>query len=238
MKSNATLSIITPVYNEEEIIVSCVLETYENAKPYFDDIEYIIVNDGSIDKSLELIKTNFSEKSNYKIVDKINEGFGSAVVRGIKEATKDYVLCIPADSPLDKATAEVFFTRLNGTDISISYRDERKGYSKIMLLNSKIYHSLISVLFSMNFVDYNWIHLYKRKVFNTIEIESKGLFMLAEILIKAKNQGYTFQEISVVQRERLTGIATVSKPSALLFTMYEMLKVFVKFKVIRPFSKS
>ncbi|MEX2590172.1 MAG: hypothetical protein WD334_08200, partial [Chitinophagales bacterium] len=134
----------------------------------------------------------------------------------------------PADSPLDKDTCHTFFSsNIDFADIIISYRKERKGYTRSMLLNSKIYHFLISWLFSIKLKDYNWIHLYKRDIFNSIEINSKGLFMLSEVLVKANKLGFKIEEVEVDQKMRLTGIATVSKPSAIINTLKEMISFYI-----------
>ena len=81
----------------------------------------------------------------------------------------------------------------------------------------------------MKLKDYNWIHLYNRKIFanKSITIESNGIFMLAEILIKAHRKGFTFFEFEVQQTQRLTGIATSAKPSAMFKTFSEVLLFWV-----------
>jgi glycosyltransferase involved in cell wall biosynthesis len=161
----------------------------------------------------------------FKIVHKENGGFGSAIKKGISIAKNEYIICIPADSPLDEQTAKSFFEAHLKSDIVVSYRLERKGYSKWMLLNSKVFHFLVSNLFNIKLKDFNWIHLYKTEIFNHVDIQSKGIFMLAEVLVKAKKLKYSFIEIPVYQRQRLTGIATASKPSAVIKTILEMIRL-------------
>jgi hypothetical protein len=47
---------------------------------------------------------------------------------------------------------------------------------------------------------------------------------LAEVLIKARNKGFKIREIEVEQKQRVTGIATITKPSAIYKTFLEMMK--------------
>lgn len=223
----SSLTVITPVFNEEDIIVDSINKTFNSCTTLIEDIEYIIVNDGSTDNSLSLIQDNFSNK-NFKIINKMNGGFGSAIKTGIEASTKDYVICVPADSPLDFKTAEIIINTIGLADITVTYRKERKGYSKYMLLNSIVYQFIISKLFGLNLNDYNWIHLYNRKIFNEIKIEANGIFSLAEVLIKAKRSNYSFFEVEVEQQQRLTGIATASKPMAVIHTIIEMFQLFIK----------
>ncbi|MBS1618320.1 MAG: hypothetical protein JST76_07370 [Bacteroidetes bacterium] len=67
--------------------------------------------------------------------------------------------------------------------------------------------------------------MYDRKIFSEggIVIEYDGIFMLAEILIKAKKKGYSFYEFEVEQKQRLTGIATASRPSAIIRTLRDII---------------
>lgn len=223
----SSLSVITPVFNEEDIILDSINKTFKSCSLLLEDVEYIIVNDGSTDNSLGIIQDNFSHL-NFKIINKRNGGFGSAIKAGIDASTKDYVLCVPADSPLDLKTAQTIVNTIGLADITVTYRKERKGYSKFMLLNSIVYQFLISKLFSLKLNDYNWIHLYNKKIFCKIEIEAKGIFSLAEVLIKANRNNYSFFEVEVEQQQRLTGIATASKPMAVLKTIIEMFQLYFK----------
>lgn len=229
-----SLSIITPAYNEEDVIVNSLNQTFEACTSLFDDIEYIVVNDGSTDNTEKLVAQAFQGNSVFKLLNKSNGGFGSAVKEGLKHCTKDFVICVPADSPLDTETIKKIYPEIqnNQVDLIITYRKERKGYSPIMLMNSFMYHKLISILFFIWLRDYNWIHVYRRAIFNKVRIESKGIFMLAEVIIKARNKGFAITELEVEQKQRITGIATATRPSAILKTLKEMLRFRLNRKVV------
>jgi glycosyltransferase involved in cell wall biosynthesis len=224
MKKAESLCIITPVFNEQDIIESSVNQTLQSALCFFKEIEYIIINDGSTDNSPTIINENFNS-SVFKIVHKVNGGFGSAVTCGIENSTNEWIICVPADSPLDTSTAKIFYEAIDKADVIVSYRLQRKGYNYLMHLNSIVFHFLVSNFFNIQLKDYNWIHMYRKSIFEKITIESKGIFMLAEVLIKAKKNKFSFHEVPVEQLQRLTGIATASKPSAVIKTIIEMLKI-------------
>jgi dolichol-phosphate mannosyltransferase len=207
-------SIVMPVYNEEAIVVSSVNKNLELLTQSGESFEIIIINDGSTDGTQELIENNFTHQSNMVIYNlEQNLGFGGAVRAGINISKGEYIWCIPADSPLTEEVFKAFTSHIGQAEVLVSYRKERLGYTWWMLLNSFVYHWLISIMFSMKLKDYNWIHLYHRSIFEKgrIKIEYNGIFMLAEILIKARNKGFSFIEFEVEQTQRLTGIATASK---------------------------
>tara|TARA_A100001015_G_C14757980_1_gene620221 strand:+ start:136 stop:846 length:711 start_codon:yes stop_codon:yes gene_type:complete len=97
---NKILTVIIPVYNEENTIVK-ILNSLEKVI-LINDIkkEYIIVNDCSTDNSLKIIK-NYIELNNViniKVFShEINKGKGASIHTGIKEATGDYIIIQDAD---------------------------------------------------------------------------------------------------------------------------------------------
>jgi len=228
-----SFSIITPVYNEASIIEEAILQNImvlENAHVQY---EIMVVDDGSQDNSGHILRKKFSGNSRIKIIHHAtNVGFGGAVKTGIKNAANTYLLCVPADSPLTDELFSAFKNSLTKADVIVSYRIARLGYTPRMRLNSAVYHFLIEIMFDIHLQDFNWIHLYHRRIFEEgkIEITAKGIFMLAEVLIKAQQNGFTFFEIPVVQSERLTGIASASKFSVMLKTFFEMLQFLLKQK--------
>lgn len=221
-----SVSVIIPVYNEEQIIESSVRTNFNLLTQYNCDFEILIVNDGSRDQSNQIINHCFSEHPNILIFQKaVNEGFGSAVKLGIQLAQKKFILCVPADSPLKAEVLESFIKAAHHADIIVGYRVERLGYSWRMKLNSAAFHFIVKNLFDIHLRDFNWIHMYNRRVFseNGIGITSKGLFMLAEVLISAKRKGYSFYEIPVLQTQRITGVATASMYSTVIMTLKEII---------------
>lgn len=87
-------SVIVPIYNISSYIDQCVEsiinQTYKN-------IEIILVNDGSKDKSLEKIREWESRDTRIIVIDKPNGGLSSARNEGLKHATGDYVFYVDGD---------------------------------------------------------------------------------------------------------------------------------------------
>lgn len=221
-----SVSVIIPAFNEEAIIKNAVQSAYDILQSAKADFEIIVINDGSTDSTANILNEHFSNQQKIIVLHKtLNDGFGGAIRSGVKLSKKQFIFCVPTDSPLTVALYDAFSSNAFKADILVSYRRQKLGYSIQKHINSKVYHLLVSVLFNMNLRDYNWIHMYNRKIFDTgkIKIEYKGIFMLAEILIKAQRAGFTFYEFEVEQTERLTGIATASKISAIVKTLIEII---------------
>ncbi|MBU6114991.1 MULTISPECIES: bifunctional glycosyltransferase/CDP-glycerol:glycerophosphate glycerophosphotransferase [Mammaliicoccus] len=118
MSYNTKVSVIIPVYNAEEHIIE-TLETVNN-QTFEENFEVIIINDGSTDNSIKLIKNfiNNNERKNiyYKLHnDGENKGQGARRNLGIDLAKGDAVIFLDADDLLDKTTLETAYTRLTGS---------------------------------------------------------------------------------------------------------------------------
>ena len=225
MNYTLPVTVITPVFNEEEIIESSVAINLELLRQSNLDFEILIIDDGSKDRSAKIIDDCFASVPEIKVIHKSqNGGIGSAMKLGIAHAQKDFILCVPADSPLTEEILSAFISASDKADIIVSYRTERKGYSLRMKFNSVVFQILVRNIFGIQLRDFNWIHMYHRKIFseNGIQITSKGVFMLAEVLIAAKRKGVSIFEIPVKSSQRFTGVATAAKWSTVFKTLKEM----------------
>ena len=90
------LSIVIPAYNEQDNITHCIADVATQ----FPDAEIIVVNDASTDATEKLLST--MDLPNLKVVTNLqNQGHGFSVVKGLRNATGDYVLYIDADRQID-----------------------------------------------------------------------------------------------------------------------------------------
>ncbi|WP_407378862.1 glycosyltransferase family 2 protein [Methanobrevibacter sp.] len=89
------ISVILPVYNEQEYI-QATLDSIINQN--FDDYEVIVIDDGSTDDSLRIIKETFADSSiSHKIIHQENSGVSVARNRGIEEACGEYIVFVDGD---------------------------------------------------------------------------------------------------------------------------------------------
>lgn len=93
------LSIIVPVYNVEKYICACIESIFQQGIDE-DIFEVIIVNDGTKDKSMEMVTNIFSQHKNLTIVNQANQGLSVARNNGIKKASGDFILFVDSDDLL------------------------------------------------------------------------------------------------------------------------------------------
>lgn len=99
------LSVIIPVYNAEDYLEQCL-----KSIPHSDiDLEILCFNDGSTDDSLAVMRTVAQNDYRIKIIDKVNEGYGATVNRGIARAEGRYIAILEPDDYLDGDMYTVLF---------------------------------------------------------------------------------------------------------------------------------
>jgi glycosyltransferase involved in cell wall biosynthesis len=89
-----TVSVITPAYNMERYISETINSVLSQT---FTDFEYLIINDGSTDNTLEIAKSFALKDSRIRIISQQNSGLAAACNTGIKNAQGEYVSFIDAD---------------------------------------------------------------------------------------------------------------------------------------------
>lgn len=89
-----SVSVIVPVYNSEKYLARC-LDSLKRQK--LEDIEFIIVNDGAIDKSLKIAEEYVKQDKRFRVISQENGGVGVARNRGLKEAKGEYVGFVDSD---------------------------------------------------------------------------------------------------------------------------------------------
>ena len=108
------ISIIVPVYNVEDYIERCL---YSLVNQTYKNIEIIVINDGSTDKSLEIAKKFCEKDSRIKIYTKKNGGLSAARNFGLKKITGDYVMFVDSDDWLELKALKQLSKYMNDYDI-------------------------------------------------------------------------------------------------------------------------
>lgn len=240
-KSEISLSVIMPVYNEELNLESAVNITYQALEKISAKFELIIIDDCSTDLTGELAET-LSKKFKYIKVfhHKANMGIGGAFKTGLENSLNEFVILVPVDNPLESDELLNYLSRTSVCDIVVGCRIERIGYTNIAKFASFIYNRiLIPLLFNIGLDDVNWIQFYRRTIFTEkiIEIENNGIFFLAEILIKAKRAHLIIVEVPTKMKKRLYGKSTCFKYSVMFDTFINMIKLFLKIRKVEKGDK-
>lgn len=117
------LSVLIPTYNMEKYLRHC-LDSLIVTSDLMDQLEVLIVNDGSKDKSSE-IGHEYESKypQTFKVIDKENSNYGSCVNVGLQQASGKYIKVLDADDSFDNKAFFSLLTILNGVDVDLVVTD-------------------------------------------------------------------------------------------------------------------
>ncbi len=166
------ISIVVPMYYEEKVAEECykrIVKVFEELENY--EYEIVFVDDGSKDKTLEILTEIANKDKNAKVISfSRNFGHQAAVQAGLKFVTGDAVVIIDADlqdpPELIKQMIELWE---NGNEVIYAKRTKRKGESCFKLLSAKLFYQILNGLSSIEIPkDTGDFRLADRKVVDVI----------------------------------------------------------------------
>ena len=166
------VSVVIPMYYEEEVAEECykrvksVLNSLENY-----DHEIVFINDGSKDKTLEILEQIASKDEKIKVVSfSRNFGHQCAVTAGIKYVTGDAIVIIDADlQDPPELIPDMLKYWEDGYEVIYGKRKSREGESKFKLLTAKLFYKTLNSLSDVEIPkDTGDFRLVDRKVIDVI----------------------------------------------------------------------
>lgn len=165
------ISIIAPVYNEEEVLHSLYERIYEVMEGTGEDWELMLVDDGSWDRSAEII-SELHEKDNRVrgLSFSRNFGFQEAVTAGLHHVRGDAVVLTDADlQDPPEVIPQMIEKWKEGYDVVYGVRSQREGETWFKLATAKLFYRLIHRITSVNIpLDTGDFRLMDRRVVDAI----------------------------------------------------------------------
>lgn len=137
------LSVIIPVYNAEKHIAKCVDSILPQLQ---NEDELLLINDGSTDDTISILKELESKHAVIRVIDKLNEGTAKTRNLGIQEAKGEYICFVDNDDFLDSDYIETYYTNIAGTQYDLVMGSYRRCTDD-------------EVLFSLDATDNKWFQL-------------------------------------------------------------------------------
>ena len=196
------LSVVVPVYNQEEYIYRNVLEALKTFSQYGKNFEIIVVNDGSTDgtlSELKLIKDNRLKIVSYPV----NKGKGHALKYGVEHVTGNVVTFMDADLDIHPRNLNGFFPYLSSSDFVIGskrHRLSRVNYPLKRRVLSMFYHWFVRFLFDLKVKDtQSGFKLMKTECLRTVlpKVLVKRFAFDLELLVVAKHYGFKVTEAPI-----------------------------------------
>lgn len=201
------LSIVVPCYNEEDTIKLFLAEAHRVELQLGNqlDFEYIFINDGSKDNTLNVLKeiSNYNSNVHYLSFSR-NFGKESAMLAGLEHARGDFITVMDADLQDPPELLIAMYDKIQeGYDVVGTRRKNREGEPAIRTFFSKLFYKVINIISDTEIVDgaRDYRLMTKQVVDSILEIGevnrfSKGIFAWV---------GYDTYYIPYENRERVAG---------------------------------
>jgi glycosyltransferase involved in cell wall biosynthesis len=167
MKTISSLSIVIPVYNEEDNLKLLHDKLTSTLNSMNDDYEIIFIDDGSTDNSFSCLQQLAHQDNKVKVIELTrNYGQTVAIAAGIDQAKGDAVVFMDADLQNDPADIPLLLAKLNeGYDVVSGWRKHRQDKWLSRTLPSKLANALISYVTKVHLHDYGCtLKIYRREV--------------------------------------------------------------------------
>ncbi len=197
------ISIVVPLYNEEDSIEELYREIAKSLKNH--KYQILFIDDGSVDKSLKILREIEKEDRNIKIYSfRKNIGKAEALTFGFQKAQGDYIITLDADlQDKPKEIVKLINKAEEGSwDVVCGWRKKRKDpISKVF--SSKLFNSIASFFWGLKLHDYNCgLKLYSKEAAKSLNLYG-GMHRFIPLL--AHDQGFTVTEVEVENDKRKYG---------------------------------
>lgn len=195
------LSILVPVFNEERTVAS-IMPAIRRACP---DAEILYIDDGSTDQSLSLLKTNATNGD--RVIAAQHGGKGSAIRRGLEEATGTYTVIQDADLEYDPVQINELLTAAQNNPGSAVFGSRflqaNPNRYKRYLLGNKVLTAFMNLLFGSNLTDsYTCYKLLPTEAFRSLQLRSNGFELEAEICARCLKKKIPIIELPITYAPR------------------------------------
>lgn len=199
------LSIIIPIFNEEENIIPLCKKLLSELETLGLNFEIIFINDGSSDETEKILENQSKLDNRLKIINfRKNLGQTAALMAGFDYATGEIIIPMDGDLQNDPKDIKMILEKLNtGYDVVSGWRKDRKDNSIKRVIPSKIANFLISKISGVYLHDYGCsLKAYRKDVLKGVKLYGE---MHRFIPIYASWEGAKVTEIPVTHHPRIHG---------------------------------
>lgn len=146
-KAGCNISFIVPALNEEQVIEEVARQIWTAVDPLLDHYEIILINDGSADRTGEIMDRLGQELPNLRVLHhQTNLGLGASYQHGVREAQLDYVMMLCGDGGLPASSLPAIIAKVGTADMVVPYiTNLQRIKTPSRYLVSRVYTGLLNL---------------------------------------------------------------------------------------------
>ena len=222
------VSIIIPVYNEEATVHAIITKVRNAQMPQGLSKETIIVNDGSTDRTAEILKS-FIGLDSIKIIHQNNQGKTGALLTGLRNATGDIFLIQDADLEYEPSQYAALLHPIVDGNAQVVYGSRFlgtiEGMAPINRWANQVSNWMVNLLFRTKITDINTCYkIFTRRALEGITIKGRHFDFDTEVTVKVLLKGLTIMEVPIQYVARSRGAGKKIKWSSALIMFWLIIK--------------
>jgi glycosyltransferase involved in cell wall biosynthesis len=216
-----SVSAFFPAYNDQHTIESLVRTVASELRKHTDDLEVIVVDDGSQDQTAEILDRLATEMADLRVIHHPqNRGYGAALITGFMNARKDFIFYTDGDGQYDVREVHNLLLALRpDIDLVNGYKIRRADpWYRVWI--GEAYRRGMRFLFNLEVRDVDCdFRLFRRSMLETISLESHSGVICVEMMRRFQLAGCRVVEIPVSHWPRRHG-------SSQFFSFRHLVRVF------------
>ncbi len=231
-KTNYSISVFFPIYNDAKTAPHLVSKITQILKSLTKDFEIILVNDGSTDNSGKIVDELAKKYKNVRAIHhKNNVGYGGALRTGFRNAKKELVFYTDGDAQYDVSEITKLLPLIESADVVNGYKIKRSD-APHRIITGELYRIGARILFNLKIRDVDCdFRLFKRHVFDKIKLESNSGILCVEMIKRIQNAGFEFKQVPVHHYPRVFGTSEFFNFKRIYRVLTSFGKLWVKFMI-------
>lgn len=232
-----SISVVIPCYNEAENIDDTCENVLAAVEGQFEDVELLIFNDGSTDKTDELIDQLALQHSQVQAVhNPKNMGYGYNYLKALEMAKMTYLMVIPGDNEISRESIRRISSLTGKADMIVPFTInlEIRPYSRRLL--SRIFTLVCNSVFKCELQYYNAPTVHRVDLLRALKIDTHGFAFQAIMLIKLIRAGHSFTEVEMFIQRKKGHTSTALKPMNIISVIWSLSKLALEIYVLRRYS--
>lgn len=225
------LSIFMPAYNEEGNIAATVIDAAKAARQLAKTYEIIVVDDGSNDKTAEIVAELALRNPQIRLVKhKVNQGYGAAVKTGLASCRLEWIFFTDSDGQFRYDELASFVDKRGTADLVIGYRKKRMDPFHRVFVAQVLLKLWNFLLFRLTVRDVDCAYkLFPSYVRDAISLKTSSAITVTEFVVRVLAKGYKIKQIPVNHYPRRYGEQTggnwrvIAKAAVESFHLYQEL---------------